>query len=92
MGFLLVEYNFLIGRKGALVYVGAILSKINPDTDICIIKGRGKLVNKAVDVALIAIKKLKKFKIQETKIYSKENITPSNRKLNLSCIEIKIGD
>ncbi|KKN16148.1 hypothetical protein LCGC14_0978850 [marine sediment metagenome] len=87
----LVEYNFLIGRKGTLAYVGAIISKVNPDKDNLVINARGKLNNKAIDIALIVITKVKEFQIKNIKLESKKQLSKQNREINLSCIEIKIG-
>ncbi len=87
----LVEYNFLIGRKGALAYVGAMLSKVDIDKDSLVINSRGKLNNKAIDIALILITKIQKFKIKEITLKSKKQRTKKKREINLSCIEIKIG-
>lgn len=87
----LVEYNFLIGRKGTLVYVGAIISKANPDKDTILINARGKLMNKAIDVALILIAKIKNFKIKNVEIKPNKQISKQNKQFHLGSIEIKIG-
>ncbi len=87
----LTEYNFLIGRKGTLAYVGAILSKVNQDKDTLVINARGKLTSKAIDVALILIAKIKNFEIKKIQLKTKTENIKKNKEINLSCIEIKIG-
>lgn len=86
-----MEYNFLIGRKGALAYVGAILSKVNEDKDTLVINARGKLTSKAIDIALILTAKIKNFEIKKILLKTKKEMSKKNKEINLSCIEIKIG-
>ena len=86
-----MEYNFLIGRKGTLAYVGAMLSKVNEDKDTLVINARGKLTSKAIDIALILTAKIKNFKIKKIQLKTKKEMSKKNKEINLSCIEIKIG-
>ena len=74
-----------------IIYVGAIISTVNQDKDTFVINARGKLTSKAVDIALIVISKVKKFKIEKVSIKSKRQTNKNNKEINLSCIEIKIG-
>ena len=68
------------------------LSKVNPDKDKLIISARGKLTSKAIDIALILIAKIKNFEIKTVKLTSKKQKSKQNKEINISCIEIKIGD
>lgn len=87
----LTEYEFFIGKKGALTYVGAILAKINPDKDTFIIKARGKINYKAVDIALITVSKFKNLEIKDVFISTEKVFNRNKQEILLSCIEISIG-
>lgn len=88
----MVEYEFFIGKKATLAYVGIIIGKIIPANKDFVIKARGKAVSKAIDVALISCRKIKNISIKNIKIASEELKNTRNQPISLSTIEILIGE
>lgn len=88
----MTEYEFSIGRKATLAYVGIIIGKVVPDNQDFIIKARGKSINKAVDVALISSSKIKNINIKNIKVNSEEIKNTKKEIISLSRIEILLGE
>ena len=88
----MVDYEFSIGKKATLVYVGIILAKIVPEGQDFLIKARWKSINKAVDVALISCSKLKNIKIKNIEVGTQEIQNIKKQMITLSTIEILLGE
>ncbi len=88
----MAEYEFFIGRKATLAYVGIIIGRVVPAKQDFVIKARGKSINKAVDVALISCSKLKNINIKKIKVAIEEIKNTKNEIISLSTIEILLGE
>ena len=88
----MAEYEFFIGRKATLAYVGVIIAQIVPSNQEFVIKARGKAISKAIDVALISCRKLKTIKIKNIKVDSEEIRNTKKEIISLSTIEILLGE
>jgi len=79
----------LIGKKGAMSYVLAVVTQFNSGTPEVSIKARGKAISRAVDVAEIVRRKfLPDTKVKKITIGTEELASENGEKGNVSAIEI----
>ncbi len=81
-----------IGKKGAMVYVLAVITQFNNGASQVVIKARGKVISRAVDVAQIVMNKfLPEVKVKDIKIATEELLAEDNTKSRVSAIEITLA-
>ena len=81
--------NFVyIGKKEAMAYVLAVVTRFEMGAKEVIIKARGKSISRAVDVAEISRAKDAKIKLASINIATEEVVTQEGRPLKISSIEI----
>ena len=82
--------EILIGKKPTMTYVVAVLSRIRGKEDI-VIKARGRLISKAIDVAEIVRHRFATdIQLKEIKIGT-ETIDTQQGQKNVSFIELTLG-
>jgi len=81
--------NFVyIGKKEAMAYVLAVVTRFEMGAKEVIIKARGKSISRAVDVAEIARNRDNTIKVEGIGIATEEVVTQEGRPLKISSIEI----
>jgi len=82
--------EILIGKKPTMTYVVAVLSRLRGKEDI-VIKARGRLISKAIDVAEIVRHRFATdIQLKEIKIGT-ETIDTQQGQKNVSFIELTLG-
>ncbi len=80
-----------IGKKGTMGYVLAVVTQFNNGADEVVIKARGKLISRAVDVAeIVRHRFLPNAKLSDIKIATEELTSEDGSKNKVSAIEILI--
>jgi len=86
----LKENVVLVGQKPLMAYVLAIVTQLSNNGEV-IVKARGKVISKAVDVCEISRNKFAKdVQISEIKIGTDEVEAREGGKINVSTIEISM--
>jgi archaea-specific DNA-binding protein len=85
------ENVVLVGKKGTMAYVLAVITQINQGADEVMVKARGKAISRAVDVAEIVRNKFAtEIKIDDITIKTEEIKTDEGNPLKVSAIEIRL--
>jgi len=80
-----------IGKKGTMGYVLAVVTQFNNGAAEVIVKARGKLISRAVDVAeIVRHRFLPNSKVSDISISTEELTSEDGSKNKVSAIEIKI--
>ncbi len=81
-----------IGKKPPMNYVLAIVTQLNGESEEVILKARGRLINKTVDVAEIVRNKfVKDAQVTDITIGTESMKTEDGSTLNVSSIEITLS-
>jgi len=82
----------LVGKKPAMSYVLAVLTGFQGGSKEVVVKARGKAISRAVDVVQIAKNRfLSNLQIKDIRLGTEQITDEQNRTLNVSTIEIVIG-
>lgn len=89
------DNTIYVGRKPISSYLFGILTQIKQEQKEIILKARGKMISKAVDIAEVCINRLAtEFKVKDIKIGTDERIardeSGKEKPLNVSTIEITL--
>ena len=89
----MADNSVFIGMKSFMNYVTAVVMQFTTkQTDEVIIKARGKLISRAVDVAEVSVKRFLEgqVEIKDIKIDSEEFENKEGKRVRVSTIEITI--
>jgi DNA-binding protein len=82
----------LVGKKPAMSYVLAVLTGFQGGSKEVVVKARGKAISRAVDVVQIAKNRfLSNLQVKDIRLGTEQITDEQNRTLNVSTIEIVIG-
>jgi len=82
----------LVGKKPAMSYVLAVLTGFQGGSKEVIVKARGRAISRAVDVVQIAKNRfLSNLQVKDIRLGTEQITDEQNRTLNVSTIEIVIG-
>lgn len=82
----------LVGKKPAMSYVLAVLTGFQGGSKEVVVKARGRAISRAVDVVQIAKNRfLSNLQIKDIRLGTEQITDEQNRTLNVSTIEIVIG-
>ncbi len=85
------ENTVFIGKKNVMSYVLAVVTQFNSGAKEVVIKARGKVISRAVDVAEIVRNRfVNDAKISNVKITTEELTSEDGSKGNVSAIEISL--
>lgn len=86
------ENTVYIGKKGVMGYVLAVVTQFNNGAEHVVIKARGKLISRAVDVAEIVRNRfLNDAKVRDISIKTEELTSEDGSLSKVSAIEITMG-
>lgn len=86
------ENTIYIGKKGVMSYVLAVVTQFNNSAPSVVIKARGKLISRAVDVAEIVRNRfLPDVKIANIDIKTEELASEEGNKSKVSAMEITLS-
>ncbi|MBU0532121.1 DNA-binding protein Alba [Candidatus Micrarchaeota archaeon] len=81
-----------IGKKGTMGYVLAVVTQFNNGAEVVVVKARGKLISRAVDVVeIVRHRFLPNTKVQDIAISTEELTSEDGSKNKVSSIEVKIA-
>lgn len=81
-----------VGKKGTMGYVLAVVTQFNNGAEEVVVKARGKLISRAVDVVeIVRHRFLPDAKIKDIKISTEELTSEDGSKSKVSSIEVKIA-
>ncbi len=82
----------LVGKKPAMSYVLAVLTGFQGGSKEVVVKARGRAISRAVDVVQIAKNRfLSNLQVKDIRLGTEQITDEQNRTLNVSTIEIVIG-
>lgn len=86
------DNTIYIGKKPAMVYVLAVITQFNTGAKTVIVKARGKMISRAVDVAQIVMNRfMKDVKPNNIKIMTDEIPSEDGTISRVSAMEIHLG-
>ena len=86
------ENQVLIGKKGAMSYVLAVVTQFNKGTNEVKIKARVKAISRAVDVAeIVKHRFIHNAKVKDVSIATEELTSPEGEQGRVSAIEITLS-
>lgn len=85
------DNTVFVGKKGTMGYVLAVVTQFNNGAPDVVVKARGKLISRAVDVVeIVRHRFMPDAKIDDIKISTEELTSEDGSKSKVSSIEIKI--
>lgn len=86
------ENTVYVGKKGVMGYVLAVVTQFNGGVDLVMLKARGKLISRAVDVAEIVRNRfLPEVKVKDILIKTEELTSEDGSPSKVSAIEITLS-
>ena len=86
------ENVIYVGKKGVMSYVLAVVTQFNNGTQTVVIKARGKLISRAVDVAEIVRNRfVPEAKVGNIVIKTEELMSEDGNKSKVSAMEITLS-
>ena len=86
------ENTVYVGKKGVMGYVLAVVTQFNNGVDSVMLKARGKLISRAVDVAEIVRNRfLPEVAVKDITIKTEELTSEDGSMSKVSAIEITLG-
>lgn len=86
------ENTVYVGKKGVMGYVLAVVTQFNNGVDTVVVKARGKLISRAVDVAEIVRNRfLPEVQVKDILIKTEELTSEDGSKSKVSAIEITLA-
>lgn len=80
-----------IGKKPVMSYVLAVLTHINSGHDAVVLKARGSMISKAVDVSQLIKRKFSKdLEVKKVEIGTEEIASEDGKKRNVSFISVEM--
>jgi DNA-binding protein len=80
-----------IGKKPVMSYVLAVLTHVNSGHDVVVLKARGSMISKAVDVSQLIKRKFSKdLNLGKIDIGTEEMLSDDGKKRNVSFISIEM--
>jgi len=86
----------LVGQKGVMDYVLAVITQFHSGAEKVLIKARGKTISRAVDVAEVAKRRFlpdvthEGIEISTEEVEREDRVTKEKRKINISAITIPL--
>lgn len=85
------DNTVFVGKKGTMGYVLAVVTQFNNGADEVVVKARGKLISRAVDVVeIVRHRFMPEAKVEDIHISTEELTSEDGSKSKVSSIEIKI--
>jgi DNA-binding protein len=86
------ENTIFVGNKPPMSYVLAVVTQFNGESDIVLIKARGRAISRAVDTAEIVRNRfVQDAKVKDIKIGTESITNEEGRTSNVSSIEITLS-
>lgn len=85
------DNTVFVGKKGTMGYVLAVVTQFNNGAEEVVVKARGKLISRAVDVVeIVRHRFMPEAKVEDIHISTEELTSEDGSKSKVSSIEIKI--